>query len=163
MYFTKSVQKTKSGKKTKALLRALENVVFEGRPNMQVKLGQIPDEYKREVGTQGGSRWSLFHKPRPQEVQRPLSVYVLTDGVWQPRCGVKATIRNIVEDLQHHKHLNRKVEIQLIRFGNNEEGMERLAELDSKLHLSLFATCHPYLFPAHVGRILSHFTNISPF
>ena len=147
MYFTKSTLKIKSEKKTKNLSRAFTNVIFEGSSNMEWKLGQILDEYKSKLGTQSRAKWFLLHKPQLQAV-RPLSIYVLTDGVWQPKCDVRVTIANFVESLQQHKLLNKQVGIQFIRFGNNQEGGERLAELDSKLNLSLYAARPIYLVPA---------------
>ncbi|KAL9108230.1 MAG: hypothetical protein Q9227_006968 [Pyrenula ochraceoflavens] len=68
---------------------------------------------------------------------RPISLYVLTDGVWQPgkrqRDMVANSIKRMVEHLENIGAPNKMVGVQFIRFGNNEIGMDRLQWLDAEL------------------------------
>jgi hypothetical protein len=71
------------------------------------------------------------------KTKRGLSIYVLTDGVWQegpqPVCGVEEPIRHMVSKLCRSGKLDTKIGVQFIRFGNDRVGIERLDILDSRL------------------------------
>ncbi|KIW23768.1 uncharacterized protein PV07_11945 [Cladophialophora immunda] len=68
---------------------------------------------------------------------RPISLYVFTDGKWQPGIrqldAVARSIQRLVNLLEEKGMKEQMVGIQFIRFGNDEEGMERLRWLDEEL------------------------------
>lgn len=84
-------------------------------------------------------------RPRVQKhasTQRPISIHVLTDGVWQtsgkqngtPLAGVKRAIKRIANELDQQGRNRESLAIQFIRFGNDESGGGRLKELDDWCH-----------------------------
>ena len=69
---------------------------------------------------------------------RPISIYVLTNGVWNPSsrgglCGADAPIRRLIKELQRRNLRRVQVAFQFIRFGNNAMGIDRLTYLDDIL------------------------------
>jgi hypothetical protein len=66
---------------------------------------------------------------------RPLNLYVLTDGVWEPGCDPSLAIKNLVDKLtgfEYNKD-SKQVGIQFISFGKDEDGLKRLKDLDDNL------------------------------
>lgn len=97
---------------------------LSGESNFAARLDNIWDSYKKKLG----SKWKSA---------RPISLYVLTDGKWQPgirqRDGVARVIQRMVEHLEATGAREKMIGIQLIRFGNDEVGRERLRWLDAGL------------------------------
>jgi hypothetical protein len=78
---------------------------------------------------------SLLPFGRPPTLPRALSVYVLTDGVWESpeREGgdyLTETIRKLVEQLKEAGCGREQVGVQFIRFGDDSYGKQRLEALD---------------------------------
>ena len=122
----------------------------QGHCDMNFHLSSIVNEYQRTLANVPVSR-SIFGKTRSQET-RPLSLYVFTDAVWQPRCDVASVIRSLVITLNQKNLLKNKAGIQFIRFGNSLEGRKRLEELDN-LMLSGYVNMYVTEIPApHVPQ-----------
>lgn len=66
---------------------------------------------------------------------RPLNLYVLTDGVWEPECDPSSAVKNLVDKLRRFGYSkdSKQVGIQFISFGKNTEGLKRLSDLDDNL------------------------------
>jgi hypothetical protein len=63
--------------------------------------------------------------------RKPVSIYILTDGVWQPNDpGVDKVIVRTVEELKKAGLSQYWVMFQFLRFGNNPTGRARLRHLD---------------------------------
>ena len=78
-----------------------------------------------------GLPWGSSEPERP----KPLSVYVLTDGVWEDdqQLGqpyLDDTIRSLVEALKASGCEKDHVGVQFISFGNHQHGLQRLRALD---------------------------------
>src|SRR5262245_2949218 len=134
------------GGKRKTLTPEIQKRKPSGACDMKEAIQDVVDRFWRELETSQEKRWSreLFGRfttrsSNPPKVKRGLSIYVLTDGVWQgtdgpsPVCGVDEAIRHIVKKLHENKYLDCKVGIQFIRFGNVPVGIDRLRILDSGL------------------------------
>ena len=74
----------------------------------------------------------------------PISIYVLTDGVWETQQGTKSAkdyhleqvadaIGRAVKVLDEHAILDKRIGIQFVRFGDDKIGKKRLRYLDAKL------------------------------
>jgi len=63
--------------------------------------------------------------------RRPMSLYVLTDGNWQPQRDTEVCIAELVGALD--KSDQYQVGIEFIRFGNDPDGTARLEHLDDGL------------------------------
>jgi hypothetical protein len=133
LYFTNSPEEGHS-KDRKNLIKVFNGIKPAGQCNMKVALGKILEAYrpqcvkKEEKGffsrKKGKKKWGL-------------SVYVLTDGVWEDGqdelCGVYEPIATILNRLNKKGLTENHVGIQFIRFGNSEIGAKRLARLDRGL------------------------------
>ena len=66
---------------------------------------------------------------------RPLNLYVLTDGIWEPGCDPSSAVKNLVDKLREFRYSkdSKQVGIQFISFGKNTEGLKRLSDLDDNL------------------------------
>lgn len=71
--------------------------------------------------------------PKPP---RPMSVYILTAGVWRPQSDVGNPIRALVKALDDADMPARYVSVQFIRFGEDPSGIAELERLDDHLNLS---------------------------
>lgn len=146
---------TESGKyNTKTneqVLRYFDARPAHGLPDMRERFAQILEQYQAQFGKRN-TLSKLWHpNSTPSKGPRRLSLYVLTDGVWQPGCTLTTEIKRLVSLLQEHRLPNKHIGIQFIRFGNNEESKRRLQKLDSELRLELYVrTCSPptYFFPS---------------
>jgi len=78
-----------------------------------------------------------FLSPTQRKEKNGLSIYVLTNGVWQKGpgeiCGVEEPIRLAVERLRKSGYLDYKLGIQFIQFGEDAIGSRRLHLLDCHL------------------------------
>lgn len=120
------------------MLQELDSRPAKDFPDMRHCFAQIIEKYQNQFGTRNyTSRW--FHwKDTPAKGPRKLSLYVLTNGVWQTKTDLRQVIRTLVDHLNQHKLTNKQIGIQFIRFGDDERGMQRLERLDSGLNLDLY-------------------------
>lgn len=133
LYFTTCPRKFRP-KNNHKMLQELDNNPARGTPDMREKFANILEDYQSEFGKK--STWkSIWHPARKHP--RKLSLYVLTNGVWQPGTTLVREIETLVELLLHHKLTNKQIGIQFIRFGHDPTGITRLKKLDSGLGLKL--------------------------
>ena len=120
------------------MLHELDSRPAKVAPDMRYCFAQIIEKYQNQFGKRN-LRARLRHpKTTLAKGPRKLSLYVLTDGVWQTRTDLRQVIQTLVEQLQHHKLTNKQIGIQFIRFGDDERGKKRLERLDSGLNLDLY-------------------------
>jgi len=131
--FTVSGKRYTNCKSTTSLVAAVKSMKLQGKTDINMRLTQIFDEYKAKLSkpqTKG-----LFNK-EPKTV-RPLNLYVLTNGVWEPESHAERPIQSIVHKLVELKKDRLQIGVQFIRFGEDPLGMARLDYLDSGLNLPL--------------------------
>ncbi|KAH0539072.1 hypothetical protein FGG08_004370 [Glutinoglossum americanum] len=128
--FTNSLKEERS-KDRKRLLELLGEVVPKGNTDISIRLGSILLKYEERLINQSAAR-PMF-RARPTGSAPPLSLYIFTDGVWQPECDVTFSIKKLVTKLEDLGSPPKQVGIQFIRFGDNPEGIKRLDYLDSEL------------------------------
>ncbi len=128
-------------KNTKPLLEAFDRKMAEGESNIRIPLLQILEEYEEKLENRARKkRWS-------RGPVRPLNLYILTDGVWQPHCDATEIISDMVNMLTKYGVRRENFGIQFIRFGNDADGIARLEKLDSGLGLSMYVLVDP--LPPH--------------
>jgi len=115
---TKQVQKKKPKPPRSA------NSQKNNRANIEAALDKIFGEYQKEV-----------HARRARAVPENLKgmvLFVLTDGLWWPNSDAKIPLASLVRTMSTPTYNlpRNQVGIQFIRFGESEEGMLRLDELD---------------------------------
>lgn len=135
MYFTKSTRQLKFKKKTKVLLEALCEEKFVGISNITIRINQIFEDYKAKLDSRPGAGRSPFRRTRSTLRTRPLNVYILTNGMWEPGCDLASSIRLLVEDIRRRSLPKDQVRIQFIQFGERPECTAKLQHLDSGLRL----------------------------
>lgn len=140
LHFTKSSERKDKAKNTGQLLRTLDTVSYFGKSNIRLQLGEILQDYHTKLRDQNLPR-SMFDMVRPRRRARRQTVYIFTDGVWQPECDPSEMIEKLVKSLEQNHMEREQFGIQFIRFGNVLEGKNRLDRLDSGLGLSMYAPC----------------------
>lgn len=101
----------------------------EGPCNMEYSLGPIVEHVKKAL-----AKGSML---RQQKDRRGISVYILTDAIWQGgtevRCGVEEPIKNLSRKMQELGKNRTTVALQFIQFGDDSLGEQRLRYLDDTL------------------------------
>jgi len=142
LYFTVSSERHKSKKgSTKELTSILEYHKYEGDSNIRSSLKFIVQNYKDRLKMpvrRASSWWGL--RGRSAESVRNQTVYVFTDGNWQPNSDPTEIIADLVGDLKEHKVLKEEFGIQFISFGNDRDGLAMLERLDRGLNLPLYVS-----------------------
>jgi hypothetical protein len=127
--FTISPQEKKFNHASKAVAY-LDAMHPKGFANINVRLSKLLTKYVNDLEHPPRNRFGL--RTRQDSIKR-LSLYIFTDGIWQPGCDGVQPIEALIEKLTALQLPKEQVGIQFIRFGNNEEGIKRLEYLDSGL------------------------------
>ena len=129
MIFTNPASKSTTSRNSSELVASLENTKPAGMSDISVHLKSILDQYKAKILEVYGAASRVTAKSRKN--LRPLTLYVLTDGLWQPGCDVEEPIRDLIRTLSELiSQVSRKqVGIQFIYFGNDAIGKARLKKL----------------------------------
>ena len=134
LLFTMSSDARRSHHTTR-LLDLLDSTKPQGTSNIRSPLSEVLKEYQARLKGQKPSRWSI-HRHSLGRVRRQ-TLYVFTDGIWQPDCDVTEIIKHLVDCLKEHNLIREQFGIQFIRFGDDPEGVKRLEHLDAGLKLSM--------------------------
>ena len=132
---TNSSSKSITSKTSSKLVAYLEKTKPAGMSDISIRLNSILEQYKAKIHEVYGAGSRVTARARNDV--RPLTLYILTDGVWQPKCDAEAPIKNLVRKLLELKsEVSRKqVGIQFIYFGNNATGKARVEKLDDKIFI----------------------------
>lgn len=139
LYFTTDSKKLRP-KTTVEVLKLFDERQAFGLPDMRERFASIIEKYQDHFGKKNFISKLLRPMSTPSKGPRRLTLYVLTDGVWQPECNLKPDISNLVDLLQKNNFPNKHVGIQFILFGDNSAGKKRLKTLDAHLGLKLWVT-----------------------
>lgn len=142
LYYFNSSQCVEGSKNSTKLVLSVRGHKFSGVSSPENSLVKILDAYSKKIkayasGTHDDQSHSRrFHLPlgrsKAPKLPAPLSVYVLTDGVWQlgGDDDLEKTIKDLITNLRAAKCMRKQIGIQFIRFGNDPVGIERLNALD---------------------------------
>ncbi|KAH7409344.1 kinase-like domain-containing protein [Cadophora sp. MPI-SDFR-AT-0126] len=131
MMYTISSSKSITSKNSSKLVTSLEKTKPAGMSDISIRLNSILEQYKSKIHEVYGAGSKVTAKARSDV--RPLTLYVLTDGVWQPKCDAETPIKNLVRKLLELKVSPKQVGVQFIYFGNNPIGKARVTKLDDKI------------------------------
>lgn len=129
MSFTISSQEKKFTHASKAVAY-LDAMHPNGLANINMRLSKLLTRYVNELEHPPRNRFSLRTRQSPI---KPLSLYIFTDGIWQPGYDGVPPIEALIEKLTALRLPKEQVGIQFIRFGDSPEGIKRLEYLDSGL------------------------------
>ncbi|KAL8769017.1 MAG: hypothetical protein Q9209_004934 [Squamulea sp. 1 TL-2023] len=136
LYLTTQSDKLRP-KTPEKFLQCLRERPAHGFHDFRQRFAKIVENYQSKFGKTNFRKKFMHPSSTPFKAPRPLSLYVLTDGVWDPKCTLITEVKNLVTLLQEHRLPNKYVGIQFIRFGNDPGGKRRLKTLDSQLGLGL--------------------------
>lgn len=135
LHFT-STTRIYRDKHTKSLVDAAMEHYPPANPtrltNIYTSLSFILEAYETRLINPQPSRYSFSKSPRNI---RKLSLYIFTDGKWQPESDAETPIRSHVEKLEAQGTPKNQVGIQFIQFGDDPDGQAQLERLDSRLGL----------------------------
>ena len=144
LYF--STESTKQRPKSpEEFMRLLQVRPAKDLPDFRDRFATIIDKYKSKFGKRNTLSKIRHPNSTPSKGPRRLSLYVLTDGIWDRKCNLITEIQDLVALLLEHHKPNKYVGIQFIRFGNDALAKERLKHLDAGLGLGLYVIFHYYL------------------
>lgn len=136
LYFTSSDCKCKD-KNTTALVVTTRGQCAPTSPqletNIHTSLDSVLRDYLKKLNSHLQPRHTFSWTPRDV---RKLSLYILTDGQWQPESDAESPIRLLVETLDELRKPKDQVGIQFIQFGTESSGTAILNYLDSGLKLT---------------------------
>ena len=136
LYFTAPYKKLKR-QSVNAVLSQFDSTDDRDMPNMRSCLAKILNEYQEKLGKLRIVGKIKHPKSTPLMGCRKLSLYVLTDGIWQPNVDLVLEIQTLVEHLVDRKLTDKQVGIQFIRFGKHPQAIKKLKKLDSEMGLKL--------------------------
>lgn len=110
-------------KHTSSLVEIVSKRPRQGESDMYMTLQRILNGYR-----------SKLHKNQDQQ---PVSVYILTDGVWQTNTDLRPLITSFDSFLAGGYRDGLQLGIQFIRFGDDRKGIERLQKLDNMSNVKL--------------------------
>ncbi|KAG8532872.1 uncharacterized protein KY384_002750 [Bacidia gigantensis] len=138
LYFSAITPKRFKVKNKKQILDALDDhPSVRENPEIRHRLASILGHYKTKFGQRQLLDKVTHWNATPSRGPRKLSLYVLTDGVWQPDTDLVLEIQDMVDHLEQHKLRDKQIGIQFIQFGNDPIGTARLRHLDQGLNLKL--------------------------
>ena len=102
------------------------------QPNFALRFADLIDSYQAKLK----KKTVLEYLGLPKS-PRKLSLYIITDGVWQPVCEiiVERTICSLVELLKEKRLTSAQVGIQFIQVGHDLDGKRKLEKLDCGLDI----------------------------
>ena len=136
IYFTTERKPIKS-KGHSAIMRAFDAKPNRGTPDMRDHFAAFTEDYQSQFDKKNLISRILWRKSTPTKGPRRLNLYVLTNGVWQPRTDLVQEIKTLVKLLMDKSLTNKQIGIQFISFGHDAKGLRRLQKLDSGLKLDL--------------------------
>lgn len=112
--------------------KILRNLVERYRPreetggstDLGIALRRFLEEYQAKMSSRKGFK-AVFHRNH-----KPLSLYILTDGLFSRLQDVKEAARQVLKQRELQRRLVPQIGLQFIRFGDDAEGTASLAELD---------------------------------
>lgn len=113
-----------------------------GQSDINDRLGEVLEDYCRRCDTWKRSQIRSSSKLyqtlfRTGGKPKKLSIYVLTDAIWQPRSDAADSIRPMVKMLEEWQFPFNRVGIQFIRFGDDPDSIQKLNRLDLKSQLGV--------------------------
>lgn len=123
--FTGSQRHKYRGRTTTSVVDRVARHTKSGHADMQRRLADILRPKLSKLND--GQDVRNIRSPR---YARPINLYVLTDGIWAGGNNAKAPILEAIDSLQRGGFGRMKIGISFISFGNDEDGMERLRQLD---------------------------------
>ena len=144
LYITSDMRALKPKNDVK-MLHELDSRPAKDAPDMRHCFAQIIENYQTQFGKRNLGARLLHPKTTPAKGPRKLSLYVLTDGVWQDKTDLRQVIETLVDCLIEHKLTNKQIGTQFIQFGDDGRGTRRLKRLDSNLNFKLYVLTTPFL------------------
>lgn len=93
-------------------------IQYQGNASMEARIDEILRSYGARLST--------------EDNVKPLSIYILTDGVWALRGdGPETPIVEIISILSKGGYPREQLGIQFIGFGENREGLEQMQRIDT--------------------------------
>lgn len=143
LHYFNSTECIERCKETTRLVSSVNGTKFAGLSNPQGTLKDILEKYLDKLKAytaevadyeRHGRRMSKLFSATPK-LPTPLSVYVLTDGVWESPNDpggeyLDETLKELIEALRLAGCKRAQVGIQFIRFGSHTYGVQRLEALD---------------------------------
>lgn len=129
LYFSTSNARLKP-KSNKEMLDIFDEQLFYGIPDFRDRFSTIIQRFQDQLGKKNLFSKIRHPKSTPSKGPRRLSLYVLTDGVWQPKGELVEEMRTLVDQLKRHGLPHKYIGIQFIRFGRDTKGKQRLRTLD---------------------------------
>lgn len=132
LWFTGPGTPLKNQKRTTDPSRIVEYRILQGTTDINNKLEKIFDDYLEALKKPKTGMLAKFSK-----AVKPLSLYVLTDGVWEQDCNPRHLVETFVNQLEGLGKVKGKVGIEFISFGEDPVGLDRMELLDSGLNVKL--------------------------
>jgi hypothetical protein len=129
LFFTisgRSLTRVKETSRLIPLVKAQKRHSQDAKSDIDFRLTEMLQSRTEKLNKLGGI---FSRKPKP------LSLYILTDGMWEYENAAQEPIRNAVQKLSDARRGRKQIGIQFIRFGSNPDALRRLEHLDHGLGL----------------------------
>lgn len=130
VHFTMNSKMIPRVKRSKEVSRVLDTSIAAGVSNMEAKLASILHGYLAKIDRPKLTRFLWTSSPKAM-TPWGLNLYVLTDGMWQPKNDPSRIIKPLIRGLRERNLPENQVGIQFIRFGHQQKGAALLDYLDA--------------------------------
>ena len=135
IYFTQSLRDVVNSRKSSNIANSILEEHFEGTSDMRGSLKRVLQPHIERFGTMISRKSKVFGRQLPPQPQPPLSIYILTDALWQPNNDAGEFIKYMVKSMITKGCPKEHVGISFIRFGEGAASIAKLDELDHGLGL----------------------------
>lgn len=151
VFCTSQMDKKENNRRTENLTNFVRNSFCKGaggrcfiERSLTTLIGKVIQELPPEAGSGLRRARSFRGILGKRYTGRPISIYILTNGVWDSSpaaekglCNADIPIRQLIEELKRRNLPRNQVALQFLRFGNDETGIRRLRTLDDDIKRDL--------------------------
>lgn len=141
--FTSNWNQTEHGRRAENLAAIVKSNFHKGDDTCFIEQGILAliDKVIEDLPSKEAKKGrALLNSFRRKKRGRPVSIYVLTNGIWNSSpdatngvCGADRPIRRLIRKLQDSNLHKNQATLQFIRFGDDATGIKRLTSLDDDL------------------------------
>jgi len=138
MFYTMSSDNVMNSKSSTAFERSLKGTTPRGLSNISIPLDNILGRYSFTLQSLHRERSKQLFRTRRKQLN-PMSLYVLTDEVWEPECDPSRPIMTLIKTLVDLELFDKQISLHFIGFETSIETSQKLKDLEESISRSILS------------------------